>query len=194
MKYHFSLKGLSFAALVSILMTSCSSDKVISKGPFQKRKYRKGFYVDLASKSKKDKAVEDFSSKNEARFNGVTKASATEELEVRTSGISPKSTFQSVKLPNTTQALLENTDENKKKKSIVEIAEKLSTNKPDKSNKTSIDPELRRSIVIIAVGVIIAILGVIGGILGTIFYISGSIIVVIGLVLLLLWLLDSGTI
>ena len=77
------------------------------------------------------------------------------------------------------------------KESIVEAVKKISdTNSPKNLQEATLDPELRKGIIVVLIGLIIAIFSVIPTI-GWIFGLVGGVIALIGLVLILLWLLDN---
>ena len=50
MKSQILISKLSTLLIGIFLLSACTSDKVVTQGPIQKRKYRKGYYIDWAQK------------------------------------------------------------------------------------------------------------------------------------------------
>lgn len=215
MRNQISTSGI-FAAIITLtfLGTAFIND-ANAQGVFQKRKHRKGFYIDLSrDNSKKEVKSKTFEapvfSEVEIKTTPAVKIQEQEyelalETEVRpyqNVEITIDDSYASTQLKKTGKKRVKTVTEpqsgllglkTKKENNLNEMAKWNKVKRiaePQSEISTTIDPGLRRALIVILIGLIVNIFWIVP-VIGWIFGIIGSIIILIGLVLLILWLIDN---
>lgn len=212
MKNFTSIMRLIAVFVSVVFMSTAFTNDANAQGVFQKRKHRKGFYIDFGKNKKSTNPSEAATEFEEAEVSINAKPAANiEEQAYELPFINETPAYEEVAIvaeqetevetkitkPNAFIGFTEKAIANpmvSRMEKVKSLKQKLD---PKSQNAQSeLDPQLRKAIIFVAIGLILEVIGSIMSALfvfglGWLIYLIGAIFIIVGLVFFVLWLVDN---